>query len=152
MNEVAITFRRWTLSSVLLALALCCGSSTAADTWCAVKGSTGYSLQWQSGWLDLPPPHHNFAHGERLRLNVGGTATSIIVRLLSENMDPNDPSGIDGSVIKVPSNRVVEISLQQDHELVRQISVHGGENPWGLYPLGSKNGAATLSSVERECH
>ena len=90
----------------------------------------------------------DFKRGDKLRLRVGGTATKILVRLLSRGTDPNEPIGIVGGIVDVPKDRTVEIDLNTNFNDVVQISVHGGSNPWGLYSLGQGNGPATLLSCE----
>lgn len=113
-----------------------------------LPGSIGQSTQWQSGWIDLSTMT-DFKAGETLALSIGGTAKNIIVRLLSKGVAPDTPSGVDGGVVAVPEDRIVKIKLKEDHKNVIQISVHGGPNPWGLFPLGGGNGPATLQRVER---
>lgn len=113
-----------------------------------LKGRIGSSTQWDSGWMDLEVTT-SFKRGEQLRIRVGGTAHTVLVRLLEEGADPNDPVGLDGGAIRVPEDRVVQLVLEQDHDDVVQISVHGGPNPWNLYPLGGDNGPATILSVQR---
>lgn len=113
-----------------------------------LKGKIGSSALWGSGWIDLEAKT-NFSRGDKISLKIGGTAESIIVRFLSKNDNPNDPVGIDGEVVKVPRVRVVQITVNQDYNDVIQISVHGGPNPWSLYPLGGGNGPATILSAER---
>jgi len=110
-------------------------------------GETGSSWHWGSGWLDLATPT-DFMKGDRLRLKIGGTATKILVRLLPKGISPDLPQGIIGGVITVPESRIVEVSLDTDHKEIIQISVHGGPNPWGMYPLGGSNGPATLAAAE----
>lgn len=111
-------------------------------------GRIGSSSLWGSGWIDLDM-RTNFRRGDTVTLKIGGAAESIVVRFLSKGNDPNDPAGIDGGVVRVPENRVVQITLNEDHPDVIQISVHGGPNPWNLYPLGGGNGPATVLSAER---
>jgi hypothetical protein len=113
----------------------------------SLKGKTGFSSQWGSGWIDLGSIT-SFKRGERIKLIIGGTAKNIIVRLLPKGEKTDDPVGIEAGIVKVPDNRIVQITLTQDHPNIRQISVHGGPNPWGMYPLGD-NGPATIVSVER---
>jgi hypothetical protein len=113
-----------------------------------VPGNPGASPQWGSGWMDLATST-DFKQGEKLRLRIGGTATKILVRFLSKGTDPNTPSGIDGEPLQIPANRIVEMTLKTDHLNVVQVSVHGGPNPWGYFPLGGGNGPAHLLSIER---
>lgn len=111
-----------------------------------LEGEIGLSKQWHSGWLDLDKPT-NFYKGDSLVVIVGGTAEKIVLRLLSSGSDPNSPSGIVGRIHEVNNNGEVNVRLSKDHSNVTQVSVHGGENPWGVYPLGSGNGAAFIQSA-----
>lgn len=113
-----------------------------------LKGRIGSSSQWGSGWIDLEVTT-SFKQGDKLKFKVGGTANNIIVRFLSKGDNPNDPVGIVGGVIRVPETRIIQITLTEEHKNVVQISVHGGPNPWNLYPMGGGNGPATILSVER---
>jgi hypothetical protein len=112
-----------------------------------VAGETGSSLQWGSGWLDLATVT-DFAAGDLLRLHIGGTADRILVRLLPEGKFPDSSDGIIGGAVTVPENRIVEVVLDKDRKGIIQISVHGGPNPWGKFPLGGGNGPATLLAAE----
>lgn len=113
-----------------------------------LTGTPGASSRWGSGWLDLEKTT-DFKQGDKLKLKIGGTAENIVVRLLSKGASPDNPTGIDGSKVTVPPNRIVEVTLREDHSNVIQISVHGGSNPWGMFQLGGGNGPATLLSAER---
>ena len=115
-----------------------------------LRGKTGQSSQWKSGWIDLRAII-DFNKGDTLIIKVGGTATKILVRLLSRGDDPNSPSGIEGDIRKVPANRIIKVVLESDYKQVQQISVHGGPDPFG-YSLGQNNGAATLVNVRRISH
>ncbi len=121
-------------------------SSGQSRQWKSIKGSIGVSKKWGSGWIDLDKIM-DFKKGDHLRLKIGGKARKAIVRFLEEGKDPNDPVGID-QIVTIPENRIVEIELKNEYHHVIQISIHGGPNPWGLYPLGGGNGPATLVSVE----
>lgn len=112
-----------------------------------LSGQTGVSSQWGSGWLDLDSPT-NFKSGDKLRLTIGGTAKNIKVRLLPKGRAPDTTAGMLRGVIAVLESRTVEVELKSDRPQVVQISVHGGSNPWGKYPLGGANGPATLDSAE----
>ena len=111
-----------------------------------LSGSTGVSDRWGSGWLDLNQPT-DFEPGDIIRLKIGGTANTVVVRLLSEEQFSGDPSGIVSNPLTVPSNRVLEVKLSESRHRITQISVHGGSQPWS-YALGDQNGFATLESVE----
>lgn len=113
-----------------------------------VPGVPGSTSQWGSGWIDLSVTT-NFKRGDRLRLKLGGTANKVIVRLLPNGASPDSPSGIEGGPLNVPPNRILDITLTQDHRNVVQISVHGGPSPWGRYSLGAGNGPVEVLSVER---
>src|SRR5271165_3432372 len=109
-----------------------------------LQGNVGVSPQWKSGWLDLDPPV-DFRSGDIIRLKIGGTAERIIVRFLTVGESPGDPVGIEGGALPVQgADRTVDLTLKGDHPQTKQISVHGGSNPWGLYPLGENNGPATI--------
>jgi hypothetical protein len=112
-----------------------------------LEGGIGSSSKWGSGWLDLASVT-DFAAGDILRLRIGGTASKVLVRLLPEGSFPDSSVGIVGSgAITVPKNRIVEVALDNDRKGIIQISVHGGPNPWGSFPLGEENGPATLESA-----
>jgi hypothetical protein len=112
-----------------------------------LKGVVGASPRWLSGWIDLAAPT-DFRVGDRLRLRIGGTAEKIVVRLLPADQFPDSPIGIIAGALRVPPSRIVEIVLTSPQHRVVQISVHGGQNPWGLYPLGDNNGPATVEAAE----
>jgi hypothetical protein len=113
-----------------------------------LAGATGSSSEWGTGWLDLAPAL-DFAKGEHLKLFIGGSADRIIVRLLPKGKSPDTSVGVIPGVVSVPKSRMVEVTLPADRKQVIQISVHGGPNPWGKFPLGGGNGPATLESAER---
>lgn len=112
-----------------------------------LAGKYGSSSEWGSGWLDLATTT-NFMRGDRLRLTIGGTADTILVRLLPKGKSPGSSVGIVAGAITVPENRIVEVVLDTDRKGIIQISVHGGPKPWGKFPLGGGNGAATLETAE----
>ena len=111
-----------------------------------LDGIAGASSRWGAGWIDFVKPM-DFEANDRLRLQVGGTAEKIIVRLLGDGQFPNDPVGIVAYAIEVPKDRIVEIVLHKGQKKIIQISVHGGTNPWNI-PLGGQNGSATLIGAE----
>ncbi|MFZ0889549.1 MAG: hypothetical protein WA005_13930 [Candidatus Binataceae bacterium] len=137
--------------TLVLGFALCVLSSgfLCAET---LTGNVGWSYQWGSAWLDLNKPT-DFKRGDTIRLKIGGTANKVIVRFLAEGQAPDDPVGIEGGALPIQrGERTVDVTLQEDHLRTTQISVHGGINPWGLYPLGETNGPATILSAERISH
>lgn len=111
-----------------------------------LAGEIGSSSHWGSGWLDLATVT-DFAAGDVLRLRIGGTASKVLVRLLPEGKFPDSTVGIVGGAVTVPENRIVEVVLDEDRKGIIQISVHGGPNPWGGFPLGGGNGPATLEAA-----
>lgn len=118
-----------------------------SQTYETLQGRIGSAPQWGSGWIDLDE-QIDLERGERLRLTIGGSARRILIRYLPEGVDPNSPRGIDGGARAVPNNGVVELTLEEGHNNVVQISVHGGPAPWNI-PLGGGNGPATLVRAER---
>lgn len=111
-----------------------------------LEGEIGLSERWGSGWLDFAKPQ-SFHTGDSLIIIVGGTADKIVLRLLSAGKDQNSPSGVVGRIHQVNDNGEVHAKLSRDYPNIIQISVHGGENPWGVYPLGASNGAAIIQSA-----
>ncbi len=111
-----------------------------------LQGAIGLSKQWNSGWLDLNKPL-DFYSGDSLIVVVGGTAERIVLRLLSAGKDSNSPSGVVGRIHQVNNNGVIHVKLSRDYPNIIQVSVHGGENPWGVYPLGAGNGAAFIQNA-----
>jgi hypothetical protein len=104
-----------------------------------------------SGYLDLRSPT-SLKQGDELVLLVGGKAKRVVVRLLPQGALPDTPVGIIGNPMDVPASRIVRLTLSSTRDAVVQVSVHGGENPWGQIPLGTGNGPATLLRVERVSH
>jgi hypothetical protein len=112
-----------------------------------LDGTVGAVEKFGSGWIDLQRPV-DFLKGDRLRLVIGGNATSVVIRLLAKDKARDSSEGLLGGPVKVPKTRVVEVVLREDRLKVVQISVHGGPNPWGHFPMPN-NGPAALQSVER---
>ncbi len=112
-----------------------------------LTGAAGSSSRWGSGWIDLEETM-DFKKGDKLRLSIGGTARKIKVRLLPRGQSPDSTAGILPGDVAVPPNKIVEVELRSDRPNISQISVHGGSNPWGAYPLGGENGPATLEKAE----
>jgi hypothetical protein len=132
--------------SLTILFLLAIPSTVSAQT--LLAGAPGSSSQWGSGWISFAPAV-DFAKGEHLKLLIGGSADKILVRLLPKAASPDTSVGLIGGVINVPKSRIVEVTLPEDRKQVVQISVHGGPNPWGSFPLGGGNGPATLVSAER---
>lgn len=140
MKMNSITYN---LTLIVIALTL----SAVVEASEVLMGTIDDSPRWGSGWLELNGPR-DFSQGDKLVLSIGGSAKKIKVRLLPRGSDPNSRAGMLPGVYKVPEdNRVVVIELQANRASIVQISVHGGPNPWGKYPLGGDNGPATLEQV-----
>jgi len=136
-----------TLTQSVLIATLFASTSFVANAECTrLMGTIGASSQWGSGWIDLPLTNINA--NETLRLSIGGSASEVLVRILKENESPDSPTGILGQ-FTVPNPRVIEFRAGQDFNNVKQISVHGGVNPWGQFPLGGGNGPATIMKAEK---
>ena len=121
--------------------------SAAAPSTAILTGKIGVSDRWSSGWIDLDTAT-DFMKGDKLRIKVGGTARKILVRLLAEGQSPDSTSGVISTAISVPQSRTVVVELQKDYPRTVQVSVHGGPNPWGTFPLGQGNGPVSLQTVE----
>lgn len=92
---------------------------------------------WQSAYMDLHPAR-DFKKGDRLVIRVEGSAEWVKVRLLPQNANPAQPTGIVGPKMKVPAGGRLVITLREDRLRVAQISVHAGKEAWGelLNPKG----------------
>ena len=112
-----------------------------------LKGKIGTSSKWGSGWIILDKSV-DFKRGDKIKLLLGGTAKKVLVRFLANGETADKPIGIEGGVINVPKNKIVLITISKEYKNVKQLSVHGGRNPWGLYPLGDNNGTATIMRVD----
>jgi hypothetical protein len=139
--------RRLILLSSILLVAVAIDILRAQSPGTTLRGTSESSPTWGSGWLNLTPPI-DFRKGERLRLTLGGSATRVVVRLLPKDSQPDTTDGVIPSVMSVPKTRVIEVVIPNDSPQVKQISVHGGSNPWGQFPLGNKNGSATIVKAE----
>lgn len=113
-----------------------------------LRGVVGLSARWGVGWIDLQS-FTDFKRGEQLTIKVGGTAKKVIVRFLEKGVFPDYPLGIEGGPLTVPANRILIVILKRDHHRIAHVSVHGGPNPWGEFPLGKSNGPASIVSIER---
>ena len=135
--------RRWFFHVGVLVLSLWAALAHAER----LGGTVGASEKFGSGWIDLQQPV-DFGKGDRLRLIVGGNATRVVIRLLPKDKARDSSEGLLGGPVEVPKTRVVEVVLREDRLQVVQISVHGGPNPWGHFPMPN-NGPAALQSAER---
>ena len=111
-----------------------------------LSGESGSDSRWGSGWVDLDVPT-DFNKGDKLQLTLGGSAKKVKIRFLPKGSSSDSRAGIMNKIVTIPKNRVVEVTLKTNRKNIVQISVHGGPNPWGKYPLGADNGSATLDSI-----
>jgi hypothetical protein len=107
----------------------------------------GSSSQFGSGWCDLEAPT-TFAAGTCLKLQVGGSARQVVVRLLARGQDPNEAVGVVGGAQSVPATRLLVLKLPRTFPNTIQLSVHGNSSAW-QFSLGTQNGPADLLGVER---
>lgn len=119
-------------------------ATEAPPEWKQLKGTAGSSDRWGSGWLELEAVR-DFSEGTQLRLQVGGSAKTIAIRLLGVDQAPDDKSGIIGQY-DVTGDRLVTANLSTSYEKIKQISVHG-KHAWNMYG-GPKNGPATVLRIE----
>lgn len=121
--------------------------NSQADTWVKLRGEIGHSVKWNSSWIDLATPVALKA-GDRVRLQLEGSkgnARAVIVRLLENGKDPNQPTGIlTDKGIEVPEDQMIEVEVPRNFSQVVQLSVHGGTRAWSYY-LGHLNGPARLA-------
>jgi hypothetical protein len=134
-------------AALLILLMMAVVPAAAAPTVQVLQGTIGVDEHHGSGYLDLKKAT-TFHPGDRLRISVGGSAAMVVVRLLPEGSDPNDPNIIVRPSQIVPPGRVFDVVLGQDYPNIGQVSVHGNPKPWNLFPLGAGNGPALLLSVE----
>jgi hypothetical protein len=119
--------------------------STAEPGCTKLAGRTGEAPEWGSGWIDLAALA-SFDARTKLKINVGGSATKILVRLLKDGQLPDQPVGVLGKYA-VPSGRLLEVPITGKKANITQISVHGSPKAW-TYHLGADNGPATIEEVE----
>lgn len=113
--------------------------------------TTGSSKKFNSGWVNLVESV-DIHKGDKLVLDIGGTAKRVIIRLLPKGKSSDLSVGILPVVYEVPTNRNLAIELTDEHLGVSQISVHGGPKPWDKFPIEVDNGPATLESVRIQRH
>jgi hypothetical protein len=130
-----------------VALTFAVVSASFGDQTLLGEPGTASGNGWQSSWLEFKSPL-SFKKGEVLRLRIEGTAQNVVIRFLPVSSSPESRDGIEGSRRIVPSSRVLELRLENDHPNIRQISVHAGRTAWET-ELGGNNGPARLASVER---
>ncbi|MCP4367382.1 MAG: hypothetical protein GY797_04590 [Deltaproteobacteria bacterium] len=126
---------------------MCMAEQEHNEAWEIINGTTGSLPQYGVGWLDLDNIT-DFKEGDKLRLRIGGEAKRVLVRLLPKTSFPDSSDGVVGRAIDVQENRIVVVVLKSDRSAIKQVSVHGGSNPWGKYSLGESNGNATLEEVQ----
>lgn len=113
-----------------------------------IQGILGNSSTSCSSWLDINPPME-FKSGEKIKIRLIQKPTKVLIRFLPFSGDPNDYKQLEGGPIDFPKNEDLVIELQQNHPETKQISVHGGPKPWGIFDLGAGNGCPVIDRIER---
>jgi hypothetical protein len=111
-----------------------------------LSGTLGDSKAYYSGYLNLITPL-TLKQDDTLVIRLGGTARRVKVRLLQNLADSDQPVGMLDSTFQVPASKIIVVPVQYSVTSVRQISVHGGPNPFGRYPLMEGNGPAIIHSI-----
>jgi hypothetical protein len=127
----------------------CCSTLStqigAATTTGALNCRIGTSSQWGSSWCDLQPAL-DLAANSTIEIHIDPHGASVVlVRLLPEGGDPDSPNGIVGGATPV-TNGTILIPLSETYTNIKQISVHGGPNPWD-YNLGVNNKGAKIINI-----
>lgn len=127
------------LSLLLLVAVALFTQSTVLGTELAGKSGQASGPNWQSAYTDLDTVR-DFKKGDRIVIRVEGSAEWVKVRLLPQNGNPDQPTGLIGDKIKVPAGGKLEIILREDRLRIKQISVHAGKEAWGevINPKGGK--------------
>jgi hypothetical protein len=131
---------------VLVVLMLICGSMPVkAQAVRQVDGIGGEDPHYKSSWWDFTSPVA-LKKGTKIKLQIAGGASQVLVRILNVGEPSNQPVGVIGKYSLLSGNEL-EITLSRDFPKACQISIHYG-HPWH-YPLPSANGnPAFLESVE----
>ena len=139
---------RPTLTLMVAAISVCSHAAYAEP----LPGHSASSEGSCSSWLDLPGLI-DFRHGEVLGFEIGSNGSArvskVLIRFLPKNGNPESDAGVDGSIDLPQSDGMVQYTLREDHPSTVQISVHGGLNPWGKYPLVEGNGCPKLERINR---
>jgi len=134
----------------MLALLVGCFSTLSTQTRAATATGTlncriGTSSQWGSSWCDLQPAV-DFEANSTIEIHIDPHGAGVVlVRLLSEGGNPDSPDGIIGGATPV-TNGIIRIPLSQTYTNIKQISVHGGPDPWD-YNLGVSNKGARIITI-----
>lgn len=113
-----------------------------------IGGPPGQSsgADWQSAYVNIDPPR-DFHKGERLKIQVQGTAEWVRVRLLPEKAAYDSAAGLIANKMKVPPGGVLELVLKEDRPRVKQVSVHAGKLAWDEL-LNPNGGTVQIVSVD----
>lgn len=127
------------LSLLLIVAAALFTQSAALGAELAGKPDQASGPNWQSAYMDLDPVR-DFKKGDRVVIRVEGSAEWVKVRLLPQNGNSSQPTGLVGTKMKVPAGGKLEIILREDRPRVKQISVHAGKEAWGevINPKGGE--------------
>jgi hypothetical protein len=127
----------------LLVAAMPVRADTALD---ALNCQIGSSVRWGSSWCNLNPPK-DFSAGSTMEININPDGAQVVlVRLLAQDAEANDPLGIVGGKRPVPRDGKIVLKLDRDYKNIKQISVHGGTAAWD-YSLGESNKGALIQGV-----
>ena len=115
---------------------------TALDT--VFKGSPTSLPEHHASFLDMEPPF-NFRKGDSLIISTDGDAHSVRIRLLDIDDGYDSHQGVLGKY-SVKKNKV-SLTIKSNYTQTKQLSLHGGRNPWGLGELGEGNGTPEIQEV-----
>lgn len=116
-------------STVITLLALSAPIASSAEE-IAGRPDQAAGPNWQAAFMDLNPPK-DFKKGDRLVIRVEGSAEYVKVRLLPENGNASQPTGVVGSKMKIPPGGKIALTLMEARPKVKQISVQAGREAWG---------------------
>src|SRR5205085_1993944 len=98
-----------------------------------------------SSWIDFDPPIE-FKRDQNISITLDRSGPNptrrIYVRLMPANSSP-DSDNIGISTLDI-TGTVVNIKLLRDYKNIKQLSIHGGTNPFGggKHPLPSNAGTS----------
>jgi hypothetical protein len=139
-------------STALLALYCCCIVATRLGAEPLGDDPTS-DAGFCSSWLDFSPSI-DFKKDQEISITLDRSGPNptkrIYVRLVPENGSFNsDKIGISTVTI---NDAVVKIKLAKDYLHIKQLSIHGGINPFGGHPMPSNAGTdcPIMLSAERK--
>jgi hypothetical protein len=115
-------------------------NTSPVGEWIPLQGIRRSNQLWGVGWLDFVTAQH-FPAATELRVQIKGSAKCVAVRLLRKGTPPDADEDIV-SIVEVPEDGTIHVTLQSEYNDVVQLSVHG-KYPWARYCY-PENGAATI--------